>query len=389
MRKSAALGVWVLAVATLSRGAHAAGGPDPVTVESAPEASSRSPSDFRNVVADQFAYGAPMGSPGTLRSGFFTDRLSGSNDLSASLSLLYGAAVTRDLGARASAGSPFPDRGGTIARLWSGAEWQLSRRWALIPVVSGSIPSTTQTSINVPYPDANGTPTAVPGDLRIKASSVGGELSAEYDTLDAGRVEFVLTFTGGFTNFWITQGLTKLQLTSNMDMAVTTVTTAALKSQCQASPCSQQIQDLLAKPSASVAQVYGEADVTGIIRHTDVGFSGTGYAYSQDPGQIGFFGVAGFARGPSSGDGYPAAPLLFQVWGHAQQKLGAWRLSGNASYGRYVDAEGSSESVSLKVAYAASSRIRLWATGTLQRDDLTSLGVVDTVVTAIGLRWVY
>jgi hypothetical protein len=325
-----------------------------------------------------------MGSPTSLRSGFFTDRLSGSNDLSPSLGLLYGAAVTRDLGARASAGSPFPDRGGTIVRMWSGAEWQLSRRWALIPVVSGSIPSTTQTSINVPYQDANGAPTTVAGDLKIKASSIGGELSAEFDTLDAGPVEAVLTFTGGFTNFWITQGLTKLQLAND-----TIVTTAALKQQCQASTCSPQIEDLLAKPNSSVVQAYGEVDVTGIVRRTDVGFSGTGYAYSQDPGQIGFFGVAGFARGPSSGDGYPAAPLLFQVWGHAQQKLGAWRLSGSASYGRYVDGEGSSASASLKVAYAAGSRIRLWATGTLQRDDLTSLGVVDTVVTAIGLRWVY
>jgi hypothetical protein len=374
----------VLTVAALSRGARAASGPDTVTVESAPEAPSRAPSDFRNVVSDQFAYGAPMGSPGSLRSGFFTDRLSGSNDLRSSLGLLYGAAVTRDLGASASAGSPFPDRGGTIARLWSGLEWQLSRRWALIPVVSGSIPSTTQTSITVPYQDANGSPTTVAGDPKIKASSIGGELSAEYDTLDAGPIEAVLTFTGGFTNFWITQGLTKLQLAND-----SIVTTAMLKQQCQASTCSQQIDDLLAKPSSSVVQAYGEVDVTGIIRHTDVGFSGTGYAYSQDPGQIGFFGVAGFARGPGSGDGYPAAPLLFQFWGHAQQKLGAWRLSGSASYGRYVDGEGVTASASLKIAYAASSRIRLWTTGTLQRDDLTSLGVVDTVVTAVGLRWVY
>ena len=81
--------------------------------------------------------------------------------------------MTRDLGARASVGSPFPDKGGTILRLWSGVEWQLSRRWALIPVVSGSLPSTTQTSINVPYQDMNGTQTTVAGDLRVKASSIG------------------------------------------------------------------------------------------------------------------------------------------------------------------------------------------------------------------------
>ena len=383
MRSSATLGAWVLAVAALSGEARASGGSDPVTVESAPGPPSRSQSDFRNLVSDQFAYGSSTGSPLSLRSGFFTDRLSGSNDLSSSLGLLYGVAVTRDLGARASVGSPFPDKGGTILRLWSGVEWQLSRRWALTPVVSGSLPSTTQTSINVPYQDTNGMQTTVAGDLRVKASSIGGELSAEYDTLDAGALEIVLTLTGGFTNFWITQGLTQLQWANAI------VSMNDLEKQCQMNACSQEVQGLLARKSSSVVQAYGEVDVTGIIKRTDVGFSGTGYGYSQDPGQIGFFGVAGFARGPTSGDGYPVAPLLFQFWGHALQTLGAWRLAGSASYGRYVDGEGSSASVSLKVAYSVSPRIRLWATGTLQRDDVTSLGIVDTVVTSIGLRWFY
>ena len=384
MRTPITLGLWVLAVVALSGGARASGRSDPVAVEAAPRPPSGSESEFRNLVSDQFAYGSSTGSPLSLRSGFFTDRLSGSSDLNSSLGLIYGVAVTRDLGARASAGSPFPDKGGTILRLWSGVEWQLSRRWAVIPVVSGSLPSTTQTSINVPYQDTNGTQTTVAGDLRVKASSIGGELSAEYDTLDAKALEIVLTLTGGLTNFWITQGLTKLQLAND-----TIVSMTALEQQCQMNACSQEVQGLLARPSSSVVQAYGEIDVTGIVKRTNVGFSGTGYGYSQDPGQIGFFGVAGFARGPTSGDGYPVAPLLFQFWGHALQTLGAWRLAGSASYGRYVDGDGSSASVSLKVAYSASPRIRLWATGTLQRDDVTSLGIVDTVVTAVGLRWVY
>ena len=292
--------------------------------------------------------------------------------------------VTRDLGARASAGAPFPERGGTILHLLSGVEWQLSRRWALIPTISGSLPSTTQTSISVPYQDTSGAQTTLAGDLKVKASSVGGELSAEFDTLDAGRVELVFTMTGGLTNYWITQGLAKLQLADD-----TIVTSAALQQQCQTTGCTQDVRNLLSKPNTNVIQVYAEGNITALFGRTDVGITGSGYDYSQDPGQLGFFGVAGFARGPSTGDGYPIAPLLFDLRGHVLEKLGAWRLAASGDYGRYVDAEGWNVTGSLKATYSVTKRIRLWATGTFQRDKLVSLGVVNTTVGAVGLRWTF
>ena len=304
--------------------------------------------------------GLPQDLRSSPRTGFLTDRLTGSNDLNPSLGLLYAVTVTRDLGARASAGAPFPERGGTILHLLSGVEWQLSRRWALIPTISGSLPSTTQTSISVPYQDTSGAQTTLAGDLKVKASSVGGELSAEFDTLDAGRVELVFTMTGGLTNYWITQGLAKLQLADD-----TIVSSAALQQQCQTSGCTQDVRNLLSKPSTNVIQVYAEGDLTALLGRTDVGITGSGYGYSQDPGQLGFFGVAGFARGPSTGDGYPIAPLLFDVRGHVLEKLGAWRLAASGDYGRYVDAEGWNVTGSLKATYSVTKRIRLWATGTL------------------------
>jgi hypothetical protein len=284
--------------------------------------------------------------------------------------------VTRDLGARATAGNPFPERGGTILHLLSGVEWQLSRRWALIPTVSGSLPSTTRTSISVPYQDASGAQTTFAGDLKVKASSVGGELSAELDTLDSGPVEMVFTVTGGLTNYWLTQGLVN-------------ESAATLRQQCQPAGCSQDVQNLLSKPSTNVIQAYAEADITALIGRTDVGVTGSGYGYSQDPGQLGFFGVAGFARGPSTGDGYPLAPLLFDARGHVLEKLGAWRLAASADYGRYVDGEGWTATGSLKTMYSVTKRIRIWVTGTVQHDKIASLGVVNTIVGAVGLRWAY
>jgi hypothetical protein len=135
--------------------------------------------------------------------------------------------------------------------------------------------------------------------------------------------------------------------------------------------------------------MYAEADVTALIGRTDVGITGTGYGYSQDPGQLGFFGVAGFARGPSTGDGYPLAPLLFDAQGHVLEKLGAWRLAASANYGRFVDDEGWNAAASLKAMYSVTKRSRIWATGTLQRDKIVSLGVVNTIVGAVGVRWSY
>src|SRR5579871_146290 len=374
MRTSVAFGVTALMTVATRVGASATALSDPVAVEVAPPPPA-SGAELRNLVSDQFAYGSSMGSPSTPRAGFFSDRLSGSNDLSASLGILYAVTVTRDLGARASAGTPFADRGGTILHLLSGLEWQLSPRWALIPTVNGSLPSTTQTSISVPYQDTSGAETMLAGDLRVKASSVGGELSAELDTLDAAAVELVFTATGGLTNYWITQGLTKLQLADD-----TIVSSAALQQQCQTSGCSQEVRSLLSKPSTNVIQAYAEADLTAMIGRTDVGATASGYGYSQDPGQLGFFGVAGFARGPSTGDGYPLAPLLFEARGHILEKLGSWRLAGSADYGRYVDGEGWDVTGSLKASYSATRRIRLWLTGTVQHDRVVALGSVNTFV---------
>jgi hypothetical protein len=138
-----------------------------------------------------------------------------------------------------------------------------------------------------------------------------------------------------------------------------------------------------------VVQAYLELDVTGIIRRTQLGVSGTAYAYSHDPAQFGFFGVAAFARGPAIGDGVPLAPLRFSVQGHVLQKLGRFRITATGESGDYVDSEGSTVSVSAKPSYDITPRARLWATGTWQRDRLSGLGTAEMVVAALGVRWAY
>jgi hypothetical protein len=343
-----------------------------------------SPTLPRNLVSDQFSVGATPGSPSLPRTGFVSDRLSGSNALTESLGVLFGFTVTRDLGAPPSAGSHFSDRGGTIFRFSAGTEWQVTPRWALIPMVSGSPSTTTRTSTTIPFQDpTTGVSMNVAGDLRVRSSSVGGELSAEFDTLDAWVPELVVTSTAGVVNYWSTQKLLTLQLASGPE------TQAMLAQQCQSQGCSPEVQSLLTKPATSVLQGYGELDLTGIVRHTELGISGTAFAYSRDPSQLGFFGVAAFARGPSIGDGVAIAPLRFSAQGHALQKFARFRIGATGEYGRYVDGEGSTVIVSVKPAYDVTARIRLWATGTWQRDDLTGIGTAQTFIGAMGLRWAY
>jgi hypothetical protein len=371
-----------VAILLLARAAAAATAGETITSPSEPSPATQAA--LSNLVSDQLSVGVAPSSPSIPRTGFLSDKILGSNELSSSLALIYSAAVTRDLGAPASAGSRFPDRGGTIFRLGAGTEWQASRHWALIPMVSGSPPSTTRTSTTIPFQDATGMSTNLAGDLQVKSSSVGGELTVELDTLDAWGPELVVTTTAGLLNYWSTQRLLKLQLASDA-----VVTQAALAQQCQTQGCSPEVHSLLGKQSPTLLQAYAELDVTGIIRRTQLGVSGTAFGYSHDPAQFGFFGIAAFARGPSIGDGVPLAPLRLSVQGHVTQKLGRFRFAATGEAGDYVDSEGSTVSLSAKPSYDVTPRVRLWATGTWQRDRLAGLGTTAMFVAALGLRWAY
>jgi hypothetical protein len=375
---------WTIIITLLAVPSARASGLAEETVGSSRPPSEPSRAAAQGLVSDQFSVGATPGSTSSPRAGFVADRLLGSNDLTSSIGLLYGVAVTRDLGSPPAAGTRFADRGGTIARFSAGTEWQASSHWALIPMISASPPSTIRTSTTIPFQDATGASTNLAGDLQVRSSSLGAELSAELDLLDLWGPELVVTSTAGFVNYWSTQRLLKLQLAND-----SVVTPAALARQCQSQGCSAEVEALLAKPSPSVLQTYAELDVTMTVRRTEVGATGTGFVYSRDPTQLGFFGIAAFARGPSIGDGVALAPLRFSTQGHVAQKIGRLRLAGTGEYGRYVDSEGSTVRMSAKPAYDVTSRVRLWVTGTWQRDDLTTTGPLVTLIAAMGLRWSY
>jgi hypothetical protein len=221
------------------------------------------------------------------------------------------------------------------------------------------------------------------GDLRIRASSLGGELGVEYDTIDALPIELIFSATGGLLSYATSQRLVKLQLANNA-----TVSAAALEKQCQTRGCSPEVQTALAAESPGVVQAYATLDLTAVIRRTDVGVAITGDGYSSDPTQLGYFGVASLGRGSGTGDGTPFAPVRLAVRPHVLHRINHLRLGASGEYDRYVDGFGSSLVASAKPAYDVTSAIRAWVTLSLQLDD--SHGATShTLLGAVGARWSY
>jgi hypothetical protein len=338
---------------------------------------------WAGTLADQLTVGKTIGSPASPRTAFISDKATGMNSASDAISVTYDATVTRDSGAPAPVGSPFRDRGGTIFRGGLGLDWQVSSKWAVIVAANGSPPSTTSTSTAIPFQDINGVSTPLAGDLRVRASSLGGELSAEYDTVDSLPIELILSATGGLLSYATSQKLLKLQLANN-----TTISAAALEKQCQTGACSPELQTALAAASPGVLQAYATLDVTAVVHRTDIGIATTGFGYSSDPTQLGYFGVAAFGRGPTTGDGTAFAPVRLAVRPHLLFRVGHLRLGASGEYDRYVDELGSSFVASAKPAYDLTSTLRVWVTLCLQLDDAQG-APSHTLSGAVGVRWAY
>lgn len=334
-------------------------------------------------VADQLTVGRTSGASGSPRTGFLADRITGMNVASDAVAITYTASATIDSGAPAPFGSPFKDRGGTIFRASVGLDWQISSRWALTAAANGSPPSTTSTATTIPFQDANGVSAPLAGDLHVRAASVGGELSAEYDSDDALPIELVFAATGGVVDYATTQRIAKLQLADN-----TVVSASTLQQQCQTTGCSPQLQTALAAESPGVVQGYGLFDAMVVGHRVDAGVAVTGYGYSSDPTQLGYFGVASFGRSPATSDGTPFAPLRLAVRPHVLLKMGRFRLGASGEYDRYVDGLGSSVVVSAKPGYDLTSTVRAWVTLCLQVDEAQG-EVWRTLSGAVGVRWTY
>jgi hypothetical protein len=334
-------------------------------------------------VADQLSVGTTTGAPDVPRRTFVSDRLTGVSSPSDTVDLVYDFTVTRDLGAQAPVGSPFPYRGGTIFRGSAGVIWQLSPKWALIASANGSPPSTTSTATTIPFTDATGAMAPLAGDLSIHAASFGGDLTLEHDTLESLPIELIASATVGVVRYETTQKLSMLQLADD-----TTVSADSLQAQCDANGCSAELQTALAARSPDVVQGYVTLDATAVIRRTDVTAAATYYGYSKDPTQLGYFGVATLGRGPVLGDGTPFGPVRYSLRPQVMPRLGRLRLGLAAEYDNYVEDLGTSLIGSVKPAFNFTPNLRGWFTLTMQRDEFAG-NTWTTLSGAMGVRWAY
>jgi hypothetical protein len=334
-------------------------------------------------LSDQFSAGAAPTNEAAPRTTFISDRLIGTNELSEKVGLTYDGTLMHDSGAPA-VGTGFPDRGGTVLRFGLGADWQISSHWALLGRGVASLPSTSLTAATIPFETAAGMSTTVDAEVRVHSWSWGGELGVEYDSLELMKLQVIATVTAGATDYDSTQRLRRLrQVNGNV------VTLAELQQRCRQRGCSAQIRSLLRRDQFNVVQGYGAADVTLVGRWLDGGVAGTVYAYSQDPGDLGFFGVAAFGRGAVIGDATTFAPLRWSARGHALARAGRWRLGLTGELDGYAAGMGNSTVATLKPSFDLTRALRLWVVAAVQHDWDDKGYSGTTAWGAVGLRLSY
>jgi hypothetical protein len=334
-------------------------------------------------VSDQFSAGAAPTNQEAPRTGFFSDRLIGTNELSENVGITYDATVTHDSGAPA-VGSGFPDRGGTVFRFGLGTDWQFSSHWALLARAVGSLPSVSLTAATVPFDTAAGIATTVDAEVRVHSWSAGGEVGVEYDSLELLKTQLIATLTVGATDYDSTQRLRRLRQVNG-----TVVTLAQLQQRCRQKGCSAQIRSLLRRDQFAVVQSYGAADLTAAGHWLEGGLAGTVYLYSQDPSDLGFFGVAAFGRGAVMGDATTFAPLRWSARAHTLLRAGRWRVGLTGELDGYVAGLGTSVVETLKPSFDLTRSLRLWLVAALQHDWDEQGYAGTTAWGAIGLRWSY
>ena len=337
---------------------------------------------YAGTISDQFSAGGAPTNQAAPRTGFISDRLIGTNELSENVGITYDATVTHDSGAPA-VGSGFPDRGGTVYRFGLGTDWQLSPHWALLARAVASIPSVALTADSIPFDTVAGVATTVDAEIRVRSWSAGGEIGVEYDSLDLIKPQLIATLTAGATDFDSTQRLRRLrQVNGNV------VTVTQLQQRCQQRGCPDQIRSLLRRERFVVVQAYGVADVTAVGRWLEGGIAGTVYAYSRDPSDLGFFGVATFGRGVVMGDATIFAPLRWSTRARSLARIGRWRVGLTGELDGYVTG-GWSAVLTLKPSFDVARAVRLWVAGALQRDWDNQGYAGTTAWGAVGVRWSY
>jgi len=322
-------------------------------------------------VSDEASIGFTQQNNRNPRTGFLADSLRGTLTLSDALSFRLGVTLTHDNPSPPAKGTRWGDTGGNIFAALLGVDWTVNDHVGLGAELDGSPPNIQRNGTTVEFLDAQRTTATADALLKATSSSEGALLSFSYDTAGDSDTETAVDFSVAGTRFDTGQSLARIEQNG------VAVTAQQVREQCAAATTSTQLatcralRPALRGEDVTLAQLVLKAAVTEtLFTDTDVTLGGAWYLYDQDPTQVGYFSTLALGRsqGLQFGSGVPLSPQLFVLRPELFHRFGPFWVSGWYQYTRYVDNEGDGHGLGLKLQYTLGKRVRLWASGTWQRD---------------------
>jgi hypothetical protein len=291
-------------------------------------------------VSDELTAGALSSSSARGSAPFLSDRIGGAVDVGDPLSVSADATFTRYFRSKGASAE-------NILQLAAATDFSPSDHLSFGADIRGSPPSSTSIT------------DATTGARQTSRSSlVGGGLSAEYDTAGDGNAESIADGYAGLTSFWTTQR----------------------------ARAGRGMPSMAAGSPAALLQWRLSLGFTEVLwRDTEVGLTGTYFAYSEDPTDTGYYGPSVLGRGGVS-EGVPLEPLRWALRPSVRQRFGPVRLGATVQYGRYVENVGFSVMFAVKATFRVSDALRLWAQVGFQRDGDDSGESLSVPWGSVGAR---
>jgi hypothetical protein len=323
-------------------------------------------------VTDELGVNSSQVTGNNPRTGYLSDSLNASFDLSDQWALNAGILLTLESRTPAAARGAFGTSASTVASLNAGVDWSANDNWTLGTIFDVSPQSTmyagTQVQVTAAGDDANAL-------LRSTTSSWDGSFDLSYDTAGESNLEW--SFSADYTRAHLgtDQAITRVRTAKGVDS-----TTQSIRDYCATHKCPRELL-LALRPQTGVSLDSNKISLGAtatVFRNTDLTLVGDYYGYDQDPAAVGYFSVASVGR---VGQGVPIAPLQYLIRAEMVQRIGGFSARLWLQGGKYEEGTGeNTKGLGLKLQYKFNKAWRAWATLSGQSD----VGVQCAPLTAGG-----
>jgi hypothetical protein len=314
-------------------------------------------------LSDEIGLSTSPGAGSQPKTGVATNALRGSWDLSEQWTLKLGCDLSRTVPSASDIAPKLRPRAETSITIIPGIAYAPDEHVSLELDGSLSPRSTTEadSSFKITTDQGTGEATAL---ITSVTSTYGGSFWLGYDTAGEGDFETSLSLSLAGTHFSTTEQITALEGPNGGVLGP-----AALAQFCRTHRCSAQRKALLGQHPDSLGQLSVGASATETLwQDSDVAATFTYYLYSDDPTQIGYFNLASAGRTVSFGSGLPIAPPLWSLRPDLAHRFGPVLVDLAYQHTQYVAAEGSSDLLGLRIQVKLGKAVKIWASGSAQRD---------------------